>query len=66
MFIAIVVPVARQEKPVALVVLLAAAFSCLFTWVPGLKALSSGIAVSLCAITAAALGAVLFPVKEDA
>lgn len=66
MFIAIVVPVARQEKPVALVVLLAAAFSCLFTWVPGLNALSSGIAISLCAIAAAALGAVLFPVKEDA
>lgn len=66
MFIAIVVPVAKREKPVAVVVGIAAAFSCLFTWVPGLKTLSSGIAVSLCAIAAAALGAAIYPVKEEA
>ena len=66
MFIAIVTPVARREKPVAIVVALAAAFSCLFTWVPGLNGVSSGIAVSLCAIAAAAIGAAVFPVKEDA
>ena len=65
MFIAIVTPVARREKAVAIVVALAAAFSCLFTWVPVLNTISSGIAVSLCAIAAAALGAALFPVKED-
>ena len=66
MFIAIVTPVARQEKEVAIVVAFAAGFSCLFTWVPVLREISSGIAVSLCAIAAAAVGAVLFPVKEDA
>lgn len=66
MFIAIVVPVARKEMPVLFVVVLAILFSCLFTWVPGLKDLSSGIAVSLCAIAAAALGAAIFPVKEEA
>jgi len=65
MFIAIVVPVAKKEMPVLLVVVLAMALSCLFTWVPGLKGLSSGIAVSLCAVAAAAAGAALFPVKED-
>lgn len=65
MFAAIVVPKAKTEKPVLLVVLLAAAFSCAFTWLPVLKELSSGLAVSLCAIAAAAIGAALLPVKEE-
>ena len=65
MFIAIVVPVAKKEKPVLTVVILAMVFSCLFTWIPGLNTVSSGIAVSLCAIAAAAVGAALFPVKEE-
>ena len=66
MFVAIVVPVAKKEMPVLFVVVLAMVFSCLFTWVPGLKEVSSGIAVSLCAILAAAVGAAVFPVKEEA
>ena len=65
MFIAIVVPVAKKESPVLVVVLLAMAYSSLFTWVPGLNTVSSGIAVSLCAILAAAVGAAVFPVKEE-
>lgn len=65
MFIAIVVPVAKKEKPVLIVVILAMLFSCLFTWIPGLNTVSSGIAVSLCAVAAAAVGAALFPVKEE-
>lgn len=66
MFVAIVVPVAKKERPVLAVVALAMILSCLFTWLPGLKEVSSGIAVSLCAIAAAAIGAAVFPVKEDA
>lgn len=64
MFVAIVVPVAKKEKPVLAVVVLAMTVSCLFTWLPGLKDISSGISVSLCAILAAAAGAAVFPVKE--
>ena len=65
MFVAIVVPVAKKEKAVLLVVAVAMIFSCAFTWLPGLREVSSGIAVSLCAIAAAAVGAALHPVKED-
>ncbi|MBP3478560.1 MAG: AzlC family ABC transporter permease [Oscillospiraceae bacterium] len=65
MFVAIVVPVAKKERSVLAVVLIAMAVSCLFTWLPGLKEISSGISVSLCAILAAAAGAAMFPVKED-
>ena len=66
MFIAIVVPVAKKEMPVLLVVALAALLSCLFTWLPGLREISFGLAVSICAVAAAAAGAALFPVKEVA
>lgn len=65
MFVAIVVPVAKKERPVLAVVALAMVLSCLFTWLPGLKSISSGIAVSICAVLAAAIGAAVFPVKEE-
>lgn len=65
MFIAIVVPQARQEKPVAICVVLALILSCLFTWVPGLKAVSAGLAIVICTVAAAAICAFAFPVKEE-
>lgn len=66
MFVAIVTPVAKKERPVLIVVLVAMLVSCLFTYLPGLRDISDGLAVSLCAIIAAAFGAAVFPVKEDA
>ena len=66
MFIAIVVPQARQEKPVLLSVVLALVFSCLFAWVPGLKEVSAGLAIVICTVAAAAICAVVAPVEEVA
>ena len=66
MFVAIVVPVARKERSVAVATALAAVFSCSFYFLPLLKSIPSGISVSLCAVAAAALAAYFFPVKEDA
>ena len=65
MFIAIVVPQARQEKPVLLSVALALVFSCLFTWVPGLKEVSAGLAIVICTVAAAAICALVCPVEEE-
>ena len=65
MFIAIVVPQVKDEKPVLLNVLLALGFSCLFTWIPGLKDVSAGLSIVICTVAAAALSAVLFPVKQE-
>ena len=65
MFIAIVVPQARQEKPMLICMALALVFSCLFTWCPGLKEVSGGLAIVICTVAAAALCAALFPVKEE-
>ena len=66
MFIAIVVPPAKQEKPVLITVTLAMILSCLFTWVPALKAVSAGISIVVCTVAAAAVCAWLFPIKEEA
>ena len=65
MFIAIVVPPARQERPVLVTVILALTLSCLFTWVPGLKEVSAGISIVICTVAAAAVCAWLFPVQEE-
>ena len=65
MFIAIVVPPAKQEKPVLITVILALVFSCLFAWVPQLKSVSAGISIVLCTVAAAAIAAWRFPIAEE-
>ena len=65
MFIAIVVPPAKAEKPVLVAALLALALSCLFTWMPGLNRVSAGISIVICTVAAAAVCAWLFPVGEE-
>ena len=65
MFIAVVVPPARQENPVLLTVILALILSCLFAWVPALQQVSAGISIVLCTVVAAAVCAWRFPVAEE-
>ena len=65
MFIAIVVPQAREEKPILLSVALALVFSCLFAWVPFLQNISAGLAIVICTVAAAAICALVCPVDEE-
>lgn len=65
MFIAIVVPVARESREVLLVVAAALMLSTAFYYLPVLKEISSGFSIIICTVAAAALGAWLFPVKEE-
>lgn len=64
MFLAIIVPPSRKDKRVLLVVLLAAAVSCLFRYL--LPAVSGGFAVIVSALAASVAGALLCPVSEEA
>ena len=66
MFVAIVMPGLKESRAVVMVVLLALGLSSLFYYVPVLSQVSSGLAISICAIVAALAGAALFPVKEEA
>ncbi|MCR5708371.1 MAG: AzlC family ABC transporter permease [Ruminococcus sp.] len=63
MFLAIIIPPSRRKKSVLFVTLTAALLSVLFRYV--LTMISGGFAVIICAIAAAGLGALLFPVTEE-
>jgi 4-azaleucine resistance transporter AzlC len=65
MFLAIVAPVAKAERPVLIVVAAAVALHCLFYYAPYLRDIPSGITISLCAVAAALVGALLFPIADD-
>ena len=63
MFIAIIIPPSRKEKSILLVVAVAAVISILFKYI--FTGISVGFAVIISACIAAAVGALLFPVKEE-
>ena len=65
MFIAIVVPVARQSKAVLGVVGFAVLLSCAMRFVPLLQNISSGFSIIICTVLAAGLGALLAPLKTE-
>ena len=64
MFLAIIVPPARSDRGVLVAVAAAIAMSCVIYYVPLFGFITSGFSVIICALAAAALAAVLFPVKE--
>ena len=63
MFIAIVTPAAKKSLATAGCVLLSAALSCAFYYIPVLKKVPSGFVIIICAVTAALILAVLAPIK---
>lgn len=65
MFIAIVVPPATEHREIRIVVILALILSAAFYYLPVLKQVSSGFMIIICTVVAAAIGAVLFPIKEE-
>jgi predicted branched-subunit amino acid permease len=65
MFIAIIIPPAKKNRAILKVVALAVLLSCAFHWLPVLNRVSSGFVIIICAVAAAAFGALAFPVQED-
>lgn len=66
MFVAIIVPPARDSRPVMYAIIIASLMSCLIFYVPWLSDhISSGFSVIICAVVASALMAWLRPVKEE-
>ncbi len=61
MFLAIILPPARERKPVRFVVALSVALSLCFRYIPGLNRVSSGFVIIICAVAAAAAGAAVYP-----
>ncbi len=65
MFIAIIVPPMKDDKPIILSVVLASLISCMLTFTPYLKQIPTGIAISITAVLSAIICALFFPVKEE-
>lgn len=65
MFIAILVPPSKKLRPVLFTCCVAIVLSCLFYYLPGLKNLSSGWAIILCAVLSAGLTAWRFPLRDE-
>ena len=71
MFVAIVVPEMKRKlpstgrHPVLFVVILAALFRTIFTYTPVLKNIPGGLAISVCAVASAVIGALVNPVEEN-
>ncbi len=64
MFLAIIIPPAKKSRPICFVIALAGIFHCAFYYLPLIKEIPSGIAISISAILAACIGAVLFPLND--
>ena len=64
MFLAVILPPARSRRSVRLVVVAAAVMSCILRYAPVFSSISGGFSIILCAVSAAALGAWRFPVRE--
>ena len=65
MFLAVIIPPARTERALALGIVIAAAISAIFYYLPVLNQLSSGWVIIICAVVASAFAAWKFPIKED-
>lgn len=65
MFIAIIVPPAKKEKNILLVILLSITITCLLQYVPLFSFVSEGFRVILATIIAAAFGAWVSPIKNE-
>ena len=63
MFIAIIIPPAKEFPPIAKIILLSVLMSCLFRYVPMLNKVGSGWVIIICGVVSSAIGALLYPVK---
>lgn len=64
MFLAIFIPAMRRSRPITVVVLVSVALSCAFAYLPGLKNVSSGFVIILCALASSTVGALIAPVDQ--
>lgn len=64
MFIAIIVPQAKNSIKTAVIILLAILISCVIYYVPIFSGVSGGFSIIICAVVASVIGALVFPIKE--
>lgn len=65
MFLAIIIPPAKENRIVRFLIILAMASSFVFSKLPGLSSISNGTRISILTILISGAAAFLFPIKED-
>lgn len=65
MFLAIIIPPAKQNKIIAGIIIISMALSFMFSVIPLLAGISSGLRVIILTVAISLAAAVLFPVKEE-
>lgn len=65
MFIALIVPPARKERKILVIIMIAVAIMCMFRYISIFSGISSGFRIIISSVAAAAAGAYFFPNKED-
>ena len=65
MFIAIIIPPSKKNRAVLACVVSAMALSCIFTWAPVLREVSSGFVIIIITLITAGLAAFLAPIEEE-
>ena len=65
MFVAIVLPPARQDKSIAIAAIIAMTISCIIYYVPVFDGVSSGFSVIITTVISAGITAALFPVSKE-
>lgn len=66
MFIALIVPPARKERKILVIIMIAVAIMCMFRYISIFSGISSGFRIIISSVVAAAVGAYFFPNKEEA
>jgi len=61
MFIAIIIPPARESGAIVKVIALSVLLSCVLSFVPGISGLGKGWVIIICGVISAGIGAYLFP-----
>lgn len=66
MFLAVIIPPAKENKVISTVIFVSMLFSLIFTKLPLLSQISSGFRIIILTVIIAGVAAVLFPIKEEA
>ena len=65
MFLAIIIPPARQNKIIALLVVASMTASFIFTYAPVLSGTASGTRIIILTVAISLIAAILFPIKDE-
>jgi predicted branched-subunit amino acid permease len=65
MFVAIVMPQAKEDKAAALCVFISIILSCAFKYLPVLNTVPSGFVIIICAVVASVIMALVAPIKIE-